>query len=77
MRPRTMSLRFGGVRGPKHGDAVRFEGGGGPLHAGLVRQRREPTADRLIEVGREFGDHGCASFRAARLLYLQLQVPYA
>ena len=32
-------LGFRGVRGPEHGDAVRFEGGGGPLHAGVVGQR--------------------------------------
>ena len=40
-----MRLGLRGVRGPEHGDAVRLEGGGGPLHAGLVRQGPEPTAD--------------------------------
>ena len=34
-----------GVCGPEHADAVRFECGGGPLHAGVVRQGREPTAE--------------------------------
>ena len=27
---------FRDVGGPEHGDAVRFEGGRGPLHAGVI-----------------------------------------
>ena len=34
-----------GVCGPQHADAVRFEGGGGPLHAGLVRHGPELTVE--------------------------------
>ena len=51
------SLRFGAVSGAEHADSVRFEGGGGPLDAGAVGDRPEPTDDGPIKVGLEFGNH--------------------
>jgi DNA-binding MarR family transcriptional regulator len=55
-------LRFRGVGGSNDMDPVRFERGGGPLHAGVVGDRPEPAADLPIEVGFDFGDQGKLPF---------------